>query len=176
MEDPKVTVYPHGMETFPEGPPQVRIVDRGCELVLTFAPGDVSGEGNITELRLVPGTEQLEPRVLRRFAPQAELYLAAARSAMKWKQEDFRGALEALRQIGRPGRGLSDQFYRLIAESYKALVAEGEKHPVKSLGENHHATISAASRWVKEARRRGLIKEKGKTTSQSSTAKRGEVT
>jgi len=36
-------------------------------------------------------------------------------------------------------------------------VSEGEAHPVKALGEIHHVTISAASRWVKEARRRGYV-------------------
>ena len=56
-------------------------------------------------------------------------------------------------QISGPGRGLTDEFFKTIAEEYQAFVDEGEPHPVKAIGENHHVTISAASRWIKEARR-----------------------
>jgi hypothetical protein len=48
-------------------------------------------------------------------------------------------------------------FYWVIAANYRALVAGGEPHPVKALAAQHHVTISAASRWLKEARRRGLV-------------------
>ena len=49
-----------------------------------------------------------------------------------------------------------------VVEAGEVLAAafasrEGEPHPVKALSEFHHVTISAASRWVKEARRRGYI-------------------
>lgn len=156
---PDVTVYPHGRETFDKGPPEVVIEDHGCELVLVFP--DRTGDGNILELRLRPAAEKLEPRVLRRFAPDAEHYVALARAALRWKHEDARGAVEALRSIGRPGRGLTDAFYRTIAWEYDTLLAEGEQHPVKAISEKHHVTISAASRWLKEARRRGLVDEQG---------------
>lgn len=158
---PDVWVYPAGREALTkEGPPEVVIKDRGCELVLVFP--DMTGEGNLQELRLRPDVEQLEPRVLRRFAPQAELYLALARAALRMQgDDDVRGAVEALRSIGRPGRGLPDPFYRTIAANYRALLSEGERHPVKAIAEIHHVTISAASRWLKEARRRGLIEDDG---------------
>jgi hypothetical protein len=111
--------------------------------------------------------------VLREFAPDAELYLAYARAAMRifrieeteegrrGKWENLAGAAGALREIAGPGRGLSDEFYRKIAMQYRALEDEGERYPIKALGERNHVTISAASRWVKEARRRGLIRKKG---------------
>ena len=104
--------------------------------------------------------------VPNQFAPEAEQYLAFARSAMRIfgpegtpeeREENFRAAADVLRHIAGPGRGLSDGFYRVIASSYKALVAEGEPHPGKALGEKHHVTISAASRWLTEARRRGPL-------------------
>ena len=79
---------------------------------------------------------------------------------MRWDFGDLRAAAETLRHIGRPGRGLSDDFFRLVAAHYTALVAEGEKYPVKALGEAHHGTISTASRWVTEARRRGYLPER----------------
>jgi hypothetical protein len=168
-EEPNATAYPLGLEDeFPSGPPTVVVTHRGCQLVLRFAPGDVAGEGQIQELRLLPGTETLTPRVLRGFAPQAELYLAVARSAMRvfgpegtpeTRRDDFRGAVQALREISGPGRGHPDEHYRVIARHYQALVAGGEPHPVKALGESHHVTISAASRWITEARRRGYISD-----------------
>lgn len=164
MDDLKVDVYPHGREAdaveWPQGRPEVEIKDRGCKLVLIFE--DMSGEGNVVELRLLPDTKALEPRVLRQFAPQAELYLASARAAMGFKRDDLSGAIEALREVGRPGRGLTGKFYRVIAERYEALVTEGEPHPVKALGEIHHVAISTASRWITEARRRGLVQGKGR--------------
>jgi hypothetical protein len=165
--EPEVTVFPKGLKgEFPEGPPTAVLKHRGCELVLRFAPGDFAGEGNLQELRLLPGTEDLRPRVLRQFAPDAEQYLAFAQAAMRIfgpegtpeeREQNFRDRADVLRRIAGPRRELSNGFYKVIASSYAALVAEGEPHPVKALGEKHHVTISAASRWLKEARRRGLL-------------------
>jgi hypothetical protein len=64
--------------------------------------------------------------------------------------------------MGATRRGLDADFYKLVAESYKALVAEGEEHPVKALAEMQPVDISTASRWIKEARRRGFIREKAR--------------
>jgi hypothetical protein len=157
-------------DEFPNGPPTVVITHRGVRLVLRFAPGDITAEGDVQELRLLPDTETLKPKVLRQFAPNADVYLAFARAAMRKpdpeagtpeaRYQKFADAAAALRQIAGPGRGLTDEFYRTIATNFEALVAEGEPHPVKALGENNHVTISAASRWVKEARRRGYLPEK----------------
>jgi transposase len=63
----------------------------------------------------------------------------------------------ALREMGATKRGLGDYVYRVVAESYKAIVLEGEQHPVKALAEMHIVDISTASRWISEAKRRGLI-------------------
>jgi hypothetical protein len=168
--EPQATAYPKGLEDeFPEGPPTVVVKHRGCELVLRFAPGDFAGEGDIQEMRVLPGAEDLRPQVLRQFAPDAETYLAYARAAMRIfgpegtpesRMENFRGAADALRHLAGPGRGLSDEFFRTIATTYQALIDGGEKHPVKALSEINHVTISTASRWLTEARRRGLLGEK----------------
>jgi hypothetical protein len=166
-DEPRANAYPKGLrDEFPDGPPTAVVKHRGCEIVLRFAPGDFFGEGDLQELRLLPGTEDLRPRVLRQFAPEAEQYLAFARAAMRifgpegtpeGRFENYRAGADVLRGIAGPGRGLSDEFYKVVATSYTALVAGGEPHPVKALGEKHHVTISAASRWIKEARRRGLL-------------------
>jgi hypothetical protein len=176
-EEPLVSVYPQGFEGespgWPDGPP-IAVLTRigGVRLELRFAPGDFRGEGLVQELRLLPDSEQLEPRVLRRFAPQAELYLAFARAAMRIfgpeddpviRREKLHAAAMALREISGPGRGLTDEFYQRIAEEYAALIDGGEPHPVKALGEIHCVTISAASRWITEGRRRGYIDAKETT-------------
>jgi hypothetical protein len=153
-------------DEFPDGPPTAVVTHRGYKLVLRFAEGDFFGEGRVQELRLLPDVEPLEPRILRRFALHAEEYVAYARAAMRIygpegtveeRWANLRGVVDALRQVGRPGRGLTDSFYRQIARNYDALVSEGEPHPIKALGEIHHVTISAASRWVKGARDRGFL-------------------
>jgi hypothetical protein len=164
-EQPQISVYPRGLEDeFPDGLPTAAITHHGCRLILRFADGDLTAEGPLQELLVLPETgAALEPRALRRFAPQAERYLAYARAAMRiWdpgetperRWEDFRGATQELRQIAGPGRLLSNEFYGTIAKNYAALVSEGEPHPVKALSEIHHVTISAASRWVKGAKER----------------------
>jgi hypothetical protein len=79
-----------------------------------------------------------------------------------WEWADARAAAEALRGAARPGRGLSPDFYRAISTEYEAIVAGGEKAPVKTLGKRHHVEISAASRWIAEARRLGYLPPKKK--------------
>ena len=135
---------------------------QGLKLQLYFA--DLSAEGPVLELQLLPNEDELEPKVLRRLIPTASLYTQYARAAVRFDRDDVRGAIQALRQVGRPGRGLSDEFYRVVAHNYDALVAESEPHPVKALGLMHNVSLSAASRWLKEARRRGLILEKKEAT------------
>ena len=135
----------------------VAMKTQGCELVLFF--DDAGRQGPLRELRLLPDTTELEPAALRRIAPQSPLFLQYARAAMSANEEDWVGSLWALREVGATRRGLGDEFYRLIGRNYSALVEQGEQHPVKALGEMHHAAISTASRWIKEARRRGYIEE-----------------
>jgi len=170
-DEPQCTVYGGGVGNAEERrqwpTPAVVVKHQGYRLIFRFADGDMLGEGPVQKLELLPDTEPLEPRLLRQFAPQADVYLAYARAAMRWmnpddgsfeqRQERLSSSADALRKIGGPGRGLKDEFYRRIAEHYQALVDGGEPHPVKTIGETHHVTISAASRWIKEARRRGFI-------------------
>jgi hypothetical protein len=127
----------------------------GCELVLFF--DDRGRQGPLRELRLLPDSAELEPRAVRQFAPQAPLYVQYARAAMTEDDDAWIGSLQALREIGATRRGLGDEFFKIVAQSYRALVDEDEPHPVKALAEMHHVVISTASRWIKEARRRGYI-------------------
>jgi hypothetical protein len=180
-EEPKVQVFARGLlnvpgveDEFPDGPPSAVVTHRGCRLILRFANGDLLGEGDVEELRLLPGKLKLKPKTLRQFAPDAELYLAYTRAAMRIlepketaqerreKWDRFRDSAEALRDNAGPGRGLPPRFFESIAEEYRALVDGGEPHPVKTISKKHVVTISAASRWVTEAERRGFLKKKRK--------------
>ena len=179
-EDLKVRAHRHGLkdelplEGGPTGAPATAVIEhRGFKLIIRFAPGDLTGEGDVQEIWIRPGSEPLESRVLRRIAPQAELYLAHARAAMRSggepiergnfaaqaerQSKDLRDSAETLRSIAGPGRGHSPYFYELIGREYSELVRGGEPHPVKALAAAHYVTISTASRWITEARRRGYV-------------------
>jgi hypothetical protein len=68
-----------------------------------------------------------------------------------------------MRQAGRTTRGLDNEHYRLVAEQYRALVANGERSPVKAIAEMNHVTISAASGWIAGARGRKHLEPKETT-------------
>jgi hypothetical protein len=161
LDDAETMIY--APRSQPDDPDDERVrvsmMTEGLELRLYFE--DLSAEGPVLELRLLPNTEELEPKVLRRLIPTAPLYAQYARAAVRFDREDVRGAIQALRQVGRPGRGLNDKFYRVVAHQYDALIDEEEPHPVKALGEMNHVSISAASRWITEARRRGYVRSGG---------------
>jgi hypothetical protein len=136
----------------------VTMKTRGCDLVLFF--DDLSGDGPVRELRLLPDTATLDPGVFRQFMPQAPLYFQYARAAIKFDRGQVRESLVALRDVGATRRGLGEDFYRQVARQYETLIAEDEKHPVKALAAMNYVTISTASRWISGARARGLIEER----------------
>lgn len=53
-------------------------------------------------------------------------------------------------------RGYPDAFYDSIATVYRSLVATTSK-PVSELAAANEVPVTTAQRWVKEARRRGLL-------------------
>lgn len=168
--DPLVSMYPLGIIDEGLASPTVSVEHRGLRLLLVFGETDFTGQGDLEQFRILPGSERLEPGVLRLLVPKADTYLGLARAALRIRNtadlsdpalEDVRAAAAMLREIGGPGRGLPPQFYEQIAGSYRGLIESGEPHPNKALARIYTVTPSAASRWVKEARRRGLIPEGG---------------
>jgi hypothetical protein len=160
---PGVGLYTFGRDARdygnPEAGPSVVITERGCELELCFAKRQ--GDSPLLEIRLLPdGAKKLAPKKVREFVPRIEDYLAVARAMLDWKFAEAREAAEVLRQAGRPGRGHSPDFFRMIAMEYENLVAEGEEAPVKALAQKHHVVISAASRWLDKARELGYLPKK----------------
>ncbi len=160
----------------PEEPVRVHMQEEGSEVVLYFA--DLSGEGDVLRLEINPRrtndslgawpdepierlSDCIDPAVVRRVGRNYATYVEYARSVIRWDREKTREALGALGQTGKTRRGLSTTFLSGVAAEYRALVANAESAPIKTLSEMHHVTISAASRWVKMARERGLLEPKG---------------
>ena len=134
-------------------------IQEGGATITLFFPLETgwSGDAELLEVRLEPSNgEGFEPW---RLMPRLPLYLQYARATVAHRHDDTAATLRALRALGATRRGLGDDFYALIAESYRSIVAEGEKHPVKALSEMHTADISTASRWISEARRRHFLEE-----------------
>jgi hypothetical protein len=109
-----------------------------------------------TPLRpLTEEPEPLDPIAVQRVASKYVTYLEFARHAIVLDQEGITGALRRLRPGRKPAR-LTDDFYRLVADDFRAR-REGTSAPLKELAAANHVDISTASRWVKEARRRGYL-------------------
>jgi len=149
------------------GPSAVFPAD-GCELHLHFAAR--SGDSPLVGVELKPAKgDSLDPVFARYFMPRLDLFLAVARAALDWDFGKVREAGEKLRAVNRPGRGLSPEWLRYIADEYKALVAGGEKFPIKALTAIHQPVHpSAVSRWVSKARDSGYLPRKSKKTTDAS--------
>jgi hypothetical protein len=59
-------------------------------------------------------------------------------------------------RLGRPGKEGPDEFYELVAQAY-AEYAPRTRAPAKEIATEAGAPISAAHRWIREARRRGFL-------------------
>lgn len=103
---------------------------------------------------------EIDPLTLQRVATNYSVYVRLARDHLLLNQEGIGAAIKMLRGRGRTRRGLTDDFFRLIAADYEARRQAGG-HPVKELAAAHHVDDSTASRWIKEARKRGYVTAEG---------------
>lgn len=147
----------HFLRVLDDETDEVQLVNVGFEVGERFkVTPDGSGRA-----ALETQPEPIDVVTLQRIAGSYGAYLQLARHALVLEREGMAGAVKLLRGPGRKPARLSDDFYRLIASDYEARRAAGEAHLVKALSKAHHVTPGAASRWVKEARRRGYINEGG---------------
>jgi hypothetical protein len=91
-------------------------------------------------------------RVVERYPHWLELARAHAAVSLDAPIGDL--ALQVKRT--KPAR-LDRDWYRMIAAEYKHHIEEGEPAPVSAIARSHDVTPSAASRWVKAARDKGLL-------------------
>jgi hypothetical protein len=96
-------------------------------------------------------------RVVERYPHWVEL--ARAYAAVDCEQA---GGLTSAAKRAKPAR-LDRDWYRMIAAEYRRHVAEDEPAPITVIAKSHGVTPSAASRWVKAARDKGLLQEEGIT-------------
>jgi hypothetical protein len=156
MQDSETHIYGPRAYSKDEPRPMVEIRTDGCLLQLFFA--DLSGKGPVLEQRLLPdGSDGLKPHRLRELIPRWPLFADYARAAIQFRRDDALRVAAHLHDVGGPGRGHTDEFYRLVARDYQTLLDEGERHPVKALALMHNVVISAASKWLSVARDKGLI-------------------
>jgi DNA-binding MarR family transcriptional regulator len=94
-----------------------------------------------------------------RIAKNLPVYTAYAHAVIEMDRAGLSRTLEILNQIGTTRRGLPGKHFRFIANEYETRVREGDKAPITSIAEAHDVKKSTASGWVKEAKRRGYIKE-----------------
>ena len=134
----------------------VSLKDEGSEILLFF--DDLSGEGPIREVRLLPAlkTKPFEPWRLVQKMPH---YLSYSRATITARREDAGAWLRTIRKANASRRGVDEQFLREFAAVYNALVAEGERYPSTVLAQMHGFDKAQVSRWRKAARELGLIKE-----------------
>jgi hypothetical protein len=132
----------------------------GMRLRMLFE--DWTGEGDVLRLRIAPVAKKgsLRPEMMRDLGKRYPVLVEYALASFAGRKGDAAAAVRALRAAGKTARGLGDRHYQLVAEQYLTLVDNGERAPIKALAGLNHVTISAASRWVKEARRRGYVPER----------------
>jgi hypothetical protein len=134
--------------------------DRGCEIVVFFDSDEFAakrGRAAVVEISVRPAGERPAAAVFSALVPLAPLYIQYARALTTFEPFEYVKKAEALRDLGSTRRGLPDEHYRVVAQHYASLVAEGEPYPVKAMARLHSVTQAAASRWIKEAKRRGYI-------------------
>lgn len=59
-------------------------------------------------------------------------------------------------EVAASGRGRPDSFYAAVADEYRRRLSESVR-PVAELAEANGVPVTTAYRWIKEARRRGLL-------------------
>lgn len=103
--------------------------------------------------------EPLDPVTVVRVTSQYGAYLRAAEASVTLNQLATAEALKTLRGPGRKPARLTDDFYRRVAADFEQRKAAGSSRPVSDLAATQYVDKGTASRWLKEARRRGYIKE-----------------
>jgi hypothetical protein len=136
----------------------VVIRDAGMRVVVEF-PSDArfGSEAAVVAIRLEP--EDGEPFEPARLAPELGVYVERARAKLAQNQSERVAALETLGEIGGKRRGHPPEFYENVARQYEDIVSGGTQSPVGDLADANGVKISAASRWLKEARDRKFIAE-----------------
>lgn len=103
---------------------------------------------------------EIDPEAVRRIATDYAIYVRLARNALLVHRSGFDDSVAMLRAQGRTRRGLSDDFYRRITAEFIARTEAGGD-AVREIARSHHAGVSTVYRWIKEARSKGFLDDRG---------------
>jgi hypothetical protein len=140
--------------TGPGGPPRVRVrVGEGDDGRLHLVELHVEGRLSAEALRSIP-VGRIEAAANAQLHPSAASPFGGDPWPEPWPAPDA-AALPA--DLWRDaGGGYPDAFYDAVAVVYRQLAAASPR-PVAELAGANEVPVTTAQRWVKEARRRGLL-------------------
>jgi hypothetical protein len=107
------------------------------------------------ELPEVPAA--IDPVAVQRIAEAYANWAEYARLAIVVDEEGEANAIRRLRGPGRKPARLDPDFYRLLADEYRAHRSTGR--PGRALAEKYHVNPSQVTRWVKKCVELGFLKE-----------------
>ncbi len=110
------------------------------------SPGDLADLLRLSSFQQAPGATTVD-EATDRWA--REIGLADAKPAATTRKPPLRITVP-------PGRRRPDVFYERVARAYSWLAEQGNR-PAAVLAEVNEVPVSTVHRWVKEARRRGLL-------------------
>jgi len=132
----------------------VTLYEYGCALTFFFPPGGIDTRGEPLEIRIKQVGDNPQPwRLVYRYFD----YLGYVRAACAFDREGAAKALRLLQQQRRPRH--DDEFFGIVRDLYVQLLNEGERRPITEFAARVGRDVSTASRWIAEARRRGLLEE-----------------
>jgi len=104
-------------------------------------------------------TPELTSSTVRRIAARFPHWQELARAHLNFSPEPSHH--DAVKRV-KPAR-LDADWFRMVAAEYQRHVDDGEPAPVTTIAAAYNVDVSTASRWVKKARERGLIKDEVST-------------
>jgi hypothetical protein len=117
----------------------------------------VDGRPQITGLRLEPRPDRPEADAVITSERLRSLPLRQLReAALAALRFDLRALARQLRRVERVGRRWPEEHYRLVADLYRAAIDSGQP-PLPVIMKHWSVSRPAASKYVREARRRGFL-------------------
>lgn len=134
---------------------KVELVNVGFEIGIEI-PVERGSGGVVFEEGMEPTS--IDPVTVQRIASKYSDWVEYARLHLVIDLEGKEDAIRRLRGPGRKPARLTEDFYRLIASEFAAYEA-ADAHPGREIAAKYHVDPGTVSRWRKECRRLGLLKE-----------------
>ncbi|WP_369053886.1 hypothetical protein [Kineococcus terrestris] len=168
MED--TGYWTHDIGPLMEGGPHVavRVEMRGGRLVMTDLILHSDAGVNSTHLREL-SLPALEARTANKISSRERVWQGDPtyeQLRALWRDAEDSVSLGRLMRhtagrgerprLSRPASSDAEEFYSLVAWAYREY-AEGTRAPAKKIAEEAEVPVTTAHRWIREARRRGLL-------------------